>query len=48
MSLTISYEPPEGGRPWYVDVELSESYEVYDFNLHRNTTNPLSGLIGRY
>ncbi|QRW24611.1 hypothetical protein RhiXN_11523 [Rhizoctonia solani] len=27
MTLTISYEPPEGGRPWYADVEPSESYE---------------------
>ncbi|CEL53836.1 hypothetical protein RSOLAG1IB_06617 [Rhizoctonia solani AG-1 IB] len=51
MSLTISYEPPEGGRPWYVDVELSESYEdVVNAAcvLWRNRLPSDEYIIGRY
>ncbi|KAG8712993.1 hypothetical protein FRC11_013631, partial [Ceratobasidium sp. 423] len=51
MSLTISYEPPEGGKPWYVDVGLSESYEDVVNEacaLWRNRLPPDEYIIGRY
>ncbi|KAJ1301565.1 hypothetical protein OPQ81_008813 [Rhizoctonia solani] len=51
MSLTISYEPPEGGKPWYVDVGLSESYEEVvkaACALWRNHLPPDDYIIGRY
>ncbi|CAE6420416.1 unnamed protein product [Rhizoctonia solani] len=51
MSLTISYEPPEGGKVWYVDVALSESYEdVLNVAcaLWRNRLPSEDCIIGRY
>ncbi|CAE6472928.1 unnamed protein product [Rhizoctonia solani] len=51
MSLTISYEPPEGGKVWYVDVALSESYEDVlnaACTLWRNRLPSDDCIIGRY
>ncbi|CAE6419923.1 unnamed protein product [Rhizoctonia solani] len=51
MSLTVSYEPPEGGKVWYVDVALSESYaEVINSacTLWKNRLPSDEYIIGRY